>query len=529
MKLYILVHFLTTGGTIHIVVNNQVAFTTDPRSGRSSRYCTDVALALNAPIFHVNGDDMEAVAHVCELAAEWRQTFHSDVVVDIICYRRFGHNKVDEPSFTQPKMYKVIQKHPSSLKIYENKFLESGEVTEEVTDRIHRKVNRILNEEYSNSKYYSGKTREWLSSQWSGFKSPEQISQIRNTGINRDVLKTVGSHVRFSGQDVERGTFSQRHAMVHDQGSGKQYCPLNHIMLDQNEEMLTVSFSSLLEFGVLGFESGYSMENPNALVMWEAQFGDFSNGVQAMFDQFLRGGESKWLRQSGLVLLLPHGYDGQGPEHSSARLECFLMMSDNDPYVGPEMESSVRKRIQKCNWQVVNVTTPANYFHVLRRQVRIHDSGSDKQGTRFKRLVKDQNNHSDLEEGIRRLLLCSGKVYYELDEKRDRVNGKNIAICRVEELSPFPYDLIQRELKRCPNAEIIGCQEEPTNIGAYSYMLPRLYTALKAIGRGSFEDIKYVGRDTSASTATGFYSIHKNEQIELVQVAMQPEPIKSLY
>ncbi|WCJ19551.1 2-oxoglutarate dehydrogenase mitochondrial [Euphorbia peplus] len=600
----------TTGGTIHIVVNNQVAFTTDPKAGRSSQYCTDVALALDAPIFHVNGDDMEAVAHVCELAAEWRQTFHSDVVVDIICYRRFGHNELDEPFFTQPKMYKVIQSHPSSVKIYEDKLLESGVVSQESIDAIHKKVNRILNEEYSNSKDYTPKTRDWLSSHWSGFKSPQQLSRIRNTGVSPDVLKQVGkaittlpdnltphinlkriyaeraqmiekeegidwalaealafgtlltegNHVRLSGQDVERGTFSHRHAIVHDQETGEKYCPLDHIMADQNEEMFTVSNSSLSEFGVLGFELGYSMESPNSLVMWEAQFGDFSNGAQVMFDQFMSSGESKWLRQSGLIVLLPHGYDGQGPEHSSARLERFLQMSDSHPYVVPEMESSLRKQIQECNWQVVNVTTPANYFHVLRRQIHRDfrkplvvmspknllrhklctsnlsefddvkgHPGFDKQGTRFKRLIKDHNYLSDREESIRRLILCSGKVYYVLNEERNKNSGKDIAICRVEQLCPFPYDLIQRELKRYPNAEIVWCQEEPMNMGAYSFIAPRLYTAMKEMGRGSYEDIKYVGRAPSASTATGFASTHKTEQTDIVQLALQPAPITYPY
>ncbi|CAI0443077.1 unnamed protein product [Linum tenue] len=464
-----------TGGTIHVVVNNQVAFTTDPRSGRSSQYCTDVAKAFNVPIFHVNGDDVEAVARVCELAAEWRQMFHADVVVDIICYRRFGHNEVDEPLFTQPKMYKVIEKHPSSLEIYQKKLLESGEVTQEEIDRIHNKVESILNEEYANSKDYVLKRTDWLSSHWAGFKSPQQLSRIRNTGVNPEVLMNVGraittipddmkahkqvkriyeerarmiesgegidwalgealafgtllvegNHVRLSGQDVERGTFSHRHAVLHDQENWKEYCPLDHVIPDQDKEMFTVSNSSLSEFGVLGFEMGYSMENPNSLVMWEAQFGDFSNGAQVMFDQFLSAGESKWLRQTGLVVLLPHGYDGQGPEHSSARLERFLM------------------QIQECNWQVVNATTPANYFHLLRRQIhrefrkplivmspknllrhklcKSHLSefddvqghtGFDKQGTRFKRLIKDQTGHSDVEESIRRLILCSGKVSF---------------------------------------------------------------------------------------------------------------------
>ncbi|KAE8653690.1 WUSCHEL-related homeobox 13-like [Hibiscus syriacus] len=491
----------TTGGTIHIVVNNQVAFTTDPRAGRSSQYCTDVAKALNAPIFHVNGDDVEAVVHACELAAEWRQTFHSDVVVDLVCYRRFGHNEIDEPSFTQPKMYKIIRNHPSALQIYQNKLLESGQVTEEDISHISQKVGSILNEEFLASKDYVPKRRDWLSAYWTGFKSPEQLSRVRNTGL--------------SGQDVERGTLSHRHSVIHDQETGEQYCPLDHVIINQNEEMFTVSNSSLSEFGVLGFELGYSMENPNSLVMWEAQFGDFSNGAQVIFDQFLSSGESKWLRQIGLVVLLPHGFDGQGPEHSSARLERFLQTSDDHPFVIPVMDPTLRKQIQECNWQVVNVTTPANYFHVLRRQ-----------GTRFKRLIKDQNMHSDLEEGIRRLVLCSGKVYYELDDERKKNNASDVAICRVEQLCPFPYDLIQRELKRYPNAEIVWCQEEPMNMGAFSYIAPRLATSMTSLGRGTFEDIKYVGRAPSASTATGFYSVHVKEQTELVQKAIQPEPIK---
>ncbi|XP_071724155.1 uncharacterized protein [Rutidosis leptorrhynchoides] len=595
-----------TGGTIHIVVNNQVAFTTDPKSGRSSQYCTDVAKALDAPIFHVNGDDVEAVVHTCELAAEWRQTFHCDVVVDITCYRRFGHNEIDEPFFTQPKMYKVIRNHPSALDIYKKQLLETGQVTKEVIERMQNKVLSILNEEFLASKDYVTQKRDWLSNYWAGFKSPEQLSRIHNTGVQPDILKNVGkaittipetfkphravkkifadrqkmietgegvdwavgealafaallvegNHVRLSGQDVERGTFSHRHAVIHDQETGERYCPLDHVISNQNPEMFTVSNSSLSEFGVLGFELGYSMENPNSLVLWEAQFGDFSNGAQVMFDQFLSSGESKWLRQSGLVVLLPHGYDGQGPEHSSARLERFLQMSDDNPFVIPEMEPTLRKQIQTSNWQVVNVTTPANYFHVLRRQlhrefrkplivmspknllrhkdcksnlaefddVKGHP-GYDKQGTKFKRLIKDQNGHSDLEEGIRRLVLCSGKVYYELDEHRKSVDGKDVAICRVEQLCPFPYDLIQRELKRYPNAEIVWCQEEPLNMGAFSYIAPRLATAMKELGRGTIEDIKYVGRAPSAATATGFYSVHVKEQSEIVQKALQPEPI----
>ncbi|KAI3991516.1 hypothetical protein MKX01_017135 [Papaver californicum] len=573
----------TTGGTIHIVVNNQVAFTTDPMSGRSSEYCTDVAKALDAPIFHVNGDDLEAVVHVCELAAEWRQTFHSDVVVDIVCYRRFGHNEIDEPSFTQPKMYQKMTSRECRIKLTQSS----------IKSFLTAKITFL-------------KKRDWLAAYWTGFKSPEQVSRVRNTGVKPEILKSIGkaitslpetfkphravkkifdqraqmietgegidwavgealafatllvegNHVRLSGQDVERGTFSHRHSVIHDQETGEKYCPLDHVTMNQDEEMFTVSNSSLSEFGVLGFELGYSMENPNSLVIWEAQFGDFSNGAQVMFDQFLSSGESKWLRQTGLVVLLPHGYDGQGPEHSSSRMERFLQMSDDNPYVIPEMEPTLRKQIQECNWQVANVTTPANYFHLLRRQIhrefrkplivmapknllRHKDCksnlsefddvkghpGFDKQGTRFKRLIKDQKDRSDLEEGVRRLVLCSGKVYYELDEERKKVSGDDVAICRVEQLCPFPYDLIQRELKRYPNAEVVWCQEEPMNMGGYNYIAPRLCTAMKALGRGPMEDIKYVGRGPSAATATGFYTVHTKEQTDLVHKALQPEPI----
>lgn len=596
----------TTGGTIHMVVNNQVAFTTDPKAGRSSQYCTDVAKALNAPIFHVNGDDLEAVVHACELAAEWRQTFQSDVVVDIVCYRRFGHNEIDEPSFTQPKMYKVIRNHPQALDLYEKQLIEMGQLSKEEIDALHNKVNSILNEEFINSKEYVPNRRDWLAAYWTGFKSPEQLSRIRNTGVKPEILKNVGktitslpetfkphravkriydqraqmietgegvdwavgealafatllvegNHVRLSGQDVERGTFSHRHSVLHDQETGERYCPLDHVIINQPEEMFTVSNSSLSEFGVLGFELGYSMENPNSLVLWEAQFGDFANGAQVIFDQFISSGESKWLRQSGIVVLLPHGYDGQGPEHSSARLERYLQMSDDNPFVIPEMDPTLRTQIQQCNWQIVNVTTPANYFHVLRRQInrdfrkplivmspknllRHKDCksnlsefddvqghpGFDKQGTRFKRLIKDQNDHSDLEEDIKRLILCSGKIYYELDEERQRLQRKDVAICRVEQLCPFPYDLVQRELKRYPNAEIVWCQEEAMNMGAYSYIAPRLTTTMTALGRGKYEDIKYVGRAPSAATATGFAQVHVKEQREVVETALQSAPI----
>ncbi|CAM6090199.1 unnamed protein product [Calypogeia fissa] len=598
----------STGGTIHIVVNNQVAFTTDPKSSRSSPYCTDVAKALCAPIIHVNGDDVEAVVRACELAIEWRCQFHADIVVDIVCYRRFGHNEIDEPSFTQPKMYQVIKGHKPALDIYMKKLSDSGDINASKIKGMQDTVMGVLNDEFNQSKDYVPKKRDWLAAFWSGFKGPEQMSRVRNTGVKPEILKEVGktitavpesftphkaikriyeqraamietgagvdwataealafgtllhegNHVRLSGQDVERGTFSHRHSVLHDQKTGEHYCPLHHVVKDQQGDMFTVSNSSLSEFGVLGFELGYSMENPNSLVLWEAQFGDFANGAQVIFDQFLSSGEAKWLRQTGLTILLPHGYDGQGPEHSSARLERFLQMSDDNPFVIPEMDASLRKQVQEVNWQVVNVTTPANYFHVLRRQIHrdfrkplvvmspknllrhqacksdlseFDDTeghpGFDKQGTRFKCLIKDQSGHKDDEPGIRRLVLCSGKVYYELDEERQHLGpeGKDVAICRIEQLCPFPYNLIQRELKRYPNAEIVWCQEEPMNMGAYQYVSHRLATTISQMGRGAFEDIKYVGRPTSAATATGFGNLHITEQKGLVRKALQKDAL----
>ncbi|CAL4975056.1 unnamed protein product [Urochloa decumbens] len=597
----------TTGGTVHLVLNNRVAATTDPSAGtgRSSRYCTDVARALGAPVFHVNADDVEAVVRVCRLAAEWRQAFRSDVVVDLVCYRRFGHNEVDDPTLTLPKMYKVIKNHPSSLNLYEQKLLRTGEVSNEDLRTIHDKVNMFLNEEFAKSKDFVLNKRDWLSASWTGFKPPEQISRVFDTGVKQDKLKFVGraitklpvnfkphkavqklyeqrvrmietgegidwafaealafatlleegNHVRLSGQDVERGNFNQRHAILHDQETGSRYCPFDQVVMNQNEGLFTVSNSLLSEYAVLGFEMGYSMENPNSLVLWEAQFGDFANCAQVIFDQFLSCAEARWLRQTGLVVLLPHGYDGQGPDHSGAHLERFLQMCNDNPFIIPEMEPTLNRQIQECNWQVVNVTTPANYFHVLRRQIHREfrkplivmapknllwhkdcksnivefegHQGFDNHGTRFKRLIEDPNNHRSTEESVKRLILCSGKVYYELDDERKNSGRTDVAICRVEQLCPFPYDLVQRELKRYPNAEIVWCQEEPMNMGAYSYVSPRLHTATRALGRGSFEDIKYVGRAPSASAATGFPSVHAQEQSQLLKKALEPEPIKS--
>eukprot|EP00958_Prasinococcus_capsulatus_P010279 scaffold998_cov411-Prasinococcus_capsulatus_cf.AAC.24 len=565
----------STGGTIHIVLNNQVAFTTDPKFSRSSPYCTDVAKAVNVPIFHVNGDDPEAVCFVCELAAEWRQAHKKDVVIDVVCYRRHGHNEIDEPLFTQPMMYQAVRNQRTVLTQYEDRLIAEGVVTKERAQLMRNRITDILEQEYAASKTLDAEKvkADWLKgSQWGGLKNPMQVGIIRNTGVPQDVLKQVGmafteipeefsphrgvkrvyearrkmitsgegidwataealafatllvegNHVRLSGQDVERGTFSHRHALLHDQHTGERYIPLDSLFEGQDPNQFSVSNSSLSEFGIMGFELGYSMENPKSLVLWEAQFGDFANGAQVIIDQFLSSGESKWLRQSGLVLLLPHGYDGQGPEHSSARLERYLQMSDDDPTVIPEMDHSQRTQIQKSNWQVCNVTTPANYFHLLRRQIHRefrkplivmspkellrHPRAKSKliefndqdlkeneaQGTRFKRLIYDREYGESVMPEVDRVVFCSGKIYYDLLQYREENSlEKKIALARVEQISPFPFDLACREMKRYPNAQVTWCQEEPLNMGAFTYVAPRLSTCMKEVGR-SVEELAQV-------------------------------------
>jgi 2-oxoglutarate dehydrogenase E1 component len=603
----------TVGGTIHVVVNNQVAFTTDPKFSRSSPYCTDVAKALDVPVFHVNGDDAEAVVRVFELAADWRNTFHSDVVIDLIGYRRYGHNEIDEPMFTQPLMYQKIRAHKNPQQLYSDRLLSEGSVSKEQIKGIVDNVQKTLHDNFNLAKDYKPSVSEWLSSVWKGFMSPSQHSRIRNTGVPLSLLKDVGetitripegftphrqiakvyetrrkmilddnepidwataealafatllcegNHVRLSGQDVERGTFSHRHAVIHDQKTGDSYTPLANVLTDQGKSQFTVSNSSLSEFGVLGFELGYSLENPNSLVLWEAQFGDFANGAQIIFDQFVSSGEAKWLRQNGLTVLLPHGYDGQGPEHSSARIERYLQMVDEDPYEVPAIDEQhwftgghLGSQIQSINMQVVNATTPSNYFHVLRRQIHrqfrkplivftpknllrlpearsplfeFDDEADDKyiKGARFKRLIMDEGetDRSPMpppNKDKKRLLMCSGKLYYELAaERKKRGLERDIAIVRLEQLAPFPFDLVMREIRRYPNAEVMWTQEEPKNMGAYLHVQPRLKRCLE-VERGDVPSrIAYAGRKVSAATSTGFASVHATEQQALIDQAL---------
>ncbi|CAH0557921.1 unnamed protein product [Brassicogethes aeneus] len=571
----------TTHGTIHIVANNQIGFTTDPRFSRSSPYCTDVARVVNAPIFHVNADDPESVIHVCNMAAEWRATFHKDVVIDLVCYRRNGHNEIDEPMFTQPLMYRKIKSTKPSLEKYSEQLIQEGVVTEEDVKGVKEKYDKICEEAFEKARQETHiKYKDWIDSPWSGFFEGKDPLKVHPTGVIEDTLVHIGKrfsapppnaaefiihkgierilkarmemvenrtidwalgeamafgsllkegiHVRLSGQDVERGTFSHRHHVLHHQTVDKAtYRPLSNLYPDQAP--YTVCNSSLSEYGVLGFELGYSMTNPNALVIWEAQFGDFSNTAQCIIDQLLSSGQAKWVRQTGLVMLLPHGMEGQGPEHSSARLERFLQMSSDDPdYFPPESDDFAVRQLHDINWIIANCTTPANLFHILRRQIALpfrkplvimtpksllrhpeaRSSFDDMiDGTDFQRIIPDKGAASDNPGNVEKLVFCSGKVYYDLlKANRDKGLEGKIAITRVEQLTPFPYDLVKQECSKYPNAQIAWAQEEHKNQGGWTYVQPRFQTALN----GS-RDIVYIGRPVAASTATGSKAQHLKE------------------
>eukprot|EP01114_Cavostelium_apophysatum_P002869 TRINITY_DN1256_c0_g1_i1.p1 TRINITY_DN1256_c0_g1~~TRINITY_DN1256_c0_g1_i1.p1 ORF type:complete len:1024 (+),score=305.35 TRINITY_DN1256_c0_g1_i1:177-3248(+) len=573
----------TTGGTVHIIVNNQVGFTTDPSSARGTRYCTDVAKAAGVPVFHVNADDPEAVVHVCQIAAQWRQRFHKDVVIDLIGYRRFGHNEGDEPRFTQPQMYKKIDEQKPSFELYAEYLQHEKVITAEKLKEIENGVQAGLDKAFAASVGYKPKKDDWLSSVWKGFHDTKAVKpqptattaevvkrigetvsaapasfkvhptlqktlQLRKAAVDSGAhldwsmgeaiafgsLLLEGTHVRLSGQDVERGTFSHRHAVIHDQNSNLTYVPLNN--LAEKQETLTVTNSSLSEFGVLGFELGYSLTNPNALVLWEAQFGDFSNGAQIIIDQFISSGEAKWKRQTGLVMLLPHGYDGMGPEHSSARLERYLALCDADPDVIPQPTDNDERVIQRSNMQVVNCTTPANYFHVLRRQVHrafrkplivmspknllrhktaVSTTKEFIGDTTFQTVIPDATADPAK---VDRLLFCSGKVYYDLLEKRTKENLDNAAIVRIEQLHPFPFAKVQAELKKFAKAQVFWVQEEPKNMGPCSFVMPHLRTAGKETRGANFVPT-YAGRAAAASPATGYSDEHKRQIESFMKVA----------
>ena len=551
-----------TGGTIHFIVNNQIGFTTSPTFSRSGPYCSDVALMVEAPIFHVNGDDPEAVVYAARIATEFRQKFNKDVVIDMFCYRRQGHNESDEPAFTQPLMYEKIRSHPTTREIYASKLIDEKVLDKNEVDKLLEEWSEKLEKDLEVGKNYKPNKADWLEGSWTGFESKGIVKPNIITGlplktlkeygvklakipegfeVNRKVqrvlqkrLKTIsdgkdidwacaeslafasllyeGVNVRLSGQDCGRGTFSQRHAILVDQKSEKKFSTLNNFL--QNGSRVEIVDSPLSEAAVLGFEYGYTLADPNTLVLWEAQFGDFANGAQLIIDQFIVSGESKWLRMSGVTILLPHGYEGQGPEHSSARIERYLQMAAED------------------NIQVVNCTTPANYFHVLRRQMlrkfrkpliiftpksllrkkeavsKLDDMGENK---KFKKIIVDGENKN-----IKKVIFCSGKIFYDIREKINNEQLSTTLIIRIEQLYPFPSDLLIEELKKCENASFFWCQEEPKNMGPWYFIQPLLLKLLND-AKVNNQYLKYVGRKESASTATGLFKKHLEEQDKIIE------------
>jgi len=565
-----------TGGSIHFIINNQIGFTTNPRYSRSSPYCSDVAKMVEAPIFHVNGDNPEAVVHVAKIATEFRQRFQKPVVIDMFCYRKHGHNESDEPAFTQPLMYRAIRSHPTAVEIYSERLVKEGVVTDADVEDMQAKFRAHLDEELRAADSYRPNKADWLDGRWSDIGFAEDEARRGNTGVAIETLKDVGRRitaipqdfiahktiqrllqrrremvetgtgidwamaehlafatllnegfpVRLSGQDSERGTFSQRHSVLIDQETERRYTPLKYV--SPNQGRFEVINSMLSEEAVLAFEYGYTLAEPNALVMWEAQFGDFANGAQVVFDQFISSGERKWLRMSGLVCLLPHGYEGQGPEHSSARLERYLQLCAED------------------NWQVANCTTPANYFHILRRQLHrkfrkplvlmtpksllrhkrvVSDLTEMGSGTTFHRLLwDDAQSRADAkikaDQQIRRVVLCSGKIYYDLYEAREAAGIDDVYLMRLEQLYPFPARALISELSRFPQAEIVWTQEEPKNMGAWSFVEPNIEWVLQRLEPPRDHRARYVGRAASAATATGLASKHNQEQKALVAQAL---------
>ncbi len=559
-----------TGGTIHFVINNQIGFTTMPQYGRSAPYCTEIAKMVQAPIFHVNGDDPEAVVHVCRLATEFRNKFKVDVVVDMFCYRRSGHNEADEPSFTQPLMYKAIKKQITTRKKYEKKLIENNTLSEEESKDIVDSFKNFLDKEFESTKNYKPNKVDWLEGTWTGLSTATFDARRGKTSVKEKTLINVakkiheipadfnahkrikkiygdrlasvingkgidwatseslalatlldeGYGVRISGQDVGRGTFSHRHGVLYDQENENRFVPLRHFQKNQGYFEIIDSFLS--EFGVLGFEYGYSQVDPKTLVIWEAQFGDFANGAQIMIDQFITSGERKWLRMSGLTMLLPHGHEGQGPEHTSGRLERFLQMCAED------------------NMQIVNCTSPANYFHVLRRQLHRnfrkpliiftpkstlrHKSNVSNiedyiNGSTFHRILTDKLSVKEKRKN-KRLIICSGKIYFELADHIAKNKINNLSIIRLEQIYPFPYENFRDELKYYTDAEIIWAQEEPKNMGAWGFVKGRLESVMQE-AKVKQEKIFYVGRSPAASPAAGSLERHLSNQETIIKMATE--------
>ncbi len=553
-----------TGGTIHFIVNNQIGFTTSPTNSRSGPYCSDVALMVEAPIFHVNGDDPESVVYAARIATEFRQKFNKDVVIDMFCYRRQGHNESDEPAFTQPLMYQKIKSHQTTRKLYADKLVNQGVIAEKEVDELLTTWSDNLEKDLEIGKNYKPNKADWLEGSWTGLEKKGKIKPSTVTGIPKNLLKELGKtitevpnnfeinrkvlrqlqkrnkniseekeidwataeslafatllnqgiSVRLSGQDCGRGTFSQRHAIIIDQKNEEKFSTLNKVVNDGSR--IEIVDSPLSEAAVLGFEYGYTLADPKTLVLWEAQFGDFANGAQLIIDQFIVSGESKWLRMSGLIMLLPHGYEGQGPEHSSGRIERFLQMAAED------------------NIQIANCTTPANYFHLLRRQmlrkfrkplivftpksllrhkkaVSILDDFNEKSG--FQKIITyavNKNNNK-----IERVVFCSGKIYYDILEKMNKDEDKKTAIIRIEQVYPFPKDLVSNYIREYKNAKFFWCQEEPKNMGAWFFCRPIIQNILDET-KIKNSKLFYAGRKESASTATGLFRRHEIEQNEII-------------
>ncbi len=557
----------STGGMMHIVVNNQVGFTTLPKDARAGRYCTEFAKVIQAPVIHINGDDTEKVLMAANMAESYRHKFKKDIVLDIVCFRKYGHNEGDEPMFTQPIMYNAIKHKKSSVEIYSEYLSATGIMTLDEISNYKTEKMKFFDKELEKAKTYKPSEEDWLKGKWAGLDKQDRIKEkdlttgislakIKQIGqalvsypqdmeVNPKVLRLLdqkkkmfetgegidwataealaygslmleGSHVRMTGQDCKRGTFSHRHAVLFDQVSEKEYTSLNHI--DKEQGKFEVINSNLSEYAVLGFEHGYSMVNPKNLTIWEAQFGDFANGAQIMIDQFIASAEVKWLRMSGLVMLLPHGYEGQGPEHSSARLERFLQLC------------------AEGNMQVINCSTPANFFHAIRRQIHrdyrkplivmspksllrhkmmVSNISQILEGTEFKPVIGEDL----IEKDIRRVVLCSGKVYFDLYEAREAKGIKNVALVRIDQYYPFPKLELAAELARYPNAEIIWCQEEPNNMGAWRYIESKIENVLQDLGHKHVRP-KYAGRPEAASPSAGYLKMHNVEQAKLIKEAI---------
>jgi len=558
------------GGTIHFIVNNQIGFTTNPVNSRSGPYCSEVAKIIQAPIFHVNGDDPESVVHVARIATEFRQTFKKDVVIDMFCYRRFGHNEGDEPAFTQPLMYRRIAEHPTTRTLYAERLVKEGVVRAAESETMVSQWQERLESEFEAANSYKPNKADWLDGAWAGLDAARGYDARRgNTAVDMETLQAVGkaltgvpkgfnlnrkiarqlkakakmlesgqdidwataealafgtllvegTPVRLSGQDCNRGTFSQRHAALIDQENEERYVPLNNIR--EHQAQIEIVDSPLSELAVLGFEYGFSLAEPRALVLWEAQFGDFANGAQIIVDQFVAPGEFKWLRMSGLVMLLPHGYEGQGPEHSSARMERYLQLCAED------------------NMQVVNCTTPANFFHVLRRQIHrdfrkplvvltpksllrhklcVSPLADFSSGNTFHRVMYCDQLPCDPEDA-KQLVLCSGKVYYDLLEAREKAGADQVHFLRLEQLYPFPADALLSEMAPYQHCQLVWCQEEPRNMGAWSFASVFIEELAEEAG---FADPRprYAGRASAASPATGSNQLHKQEQAALLEDAL---------